>query len=435
MKKRDSNRDNYNRRTNRRSKNKKHKKNKGKTLLAVFIILFLLAILTIGLYILNNLYVDYKKGMEEETTEITTETTTSDEFSEEKLKEAYAKEILSSMSLEDKINQLFIITPEALTGTDVVMQAANATKDALKEHPVGGLIYFTQNFTSAEQTKTLLSNTKKFGKSICKVPLYLSVDEEGGSVARFGNSTAIDTLKVGNMSDIGVSGDKQKAYEAGKVIGGYLKEYGFNLDFAPVADVLTNPENQVVSQRSFGSDSTVVSEMSYELAKALDEQGIYSCYKHFPGHGATKEDTHEGFASTDKTYEQLEQSELIPFKNAIKNNADFIMVGHISVPNVIGDNTPSSISSVMVNDILKEKLGYKGLVITDALNMGALTKLYKSDVIAVKAVNAGVDILLMPEDFNLAYEGVKNAVLSGEITEERIDESVEKIIYSKLKMM
>lgn len=342
--------------------------------------------------------------------------------------------ILETMTIEEKINQMFIITPEALTGIGNVVAAGDATRTALSKHPVGGLIYFAQNFEDEVQIREMLLNTKKYGKEICKVPLFIGIDEEGGTVARFGNSDTIEVEKIDNMSVIGAGGDKSKAYNVGVTIGCYLKDYGFNLDFAPVADVLTNSENQIVKERSFGSDPVAVSDMAIEVSRGLNEKGIISCFKHFPGHGATKGDTHEGFAFTDKTYEEIVKSELIPFIKAIENNQDMIMVGHISLPNVIGDNTPSSISDVMINDILKDRLGYKGVVITDALNMGALTNLYKSDEIAVRTVNAGVDILLMPEDFELAYTGVLNAVNDGTISEKRIDESVRKIIDLKLKI-
>lgn len=346
-----------------------------------------------------------------------------------------AQEILDSMSLDEKINQLFIITPEALSGVDTAIIAGDKTKSGLTQHPVGGLIYSTNNFQNADQTKQLVSKTKEMGNELCKVPLFMSIDEEGGSVARLANSSTLSVPKVDNMSDIGATGDAQKAYEAGKTIATYLSEYGFNLDFAPVADVLTNSKNTVVKDRSFGSDPTMVANMGEQISKALNESNIYSCYKHFPGHGATAGDTHTGFASCDKTYEELEKSELVPFKQAIKNHADFIMVGHFALPKITGDETPASLSSAIIADMLKNKLGYNGLVITDAMNMQALTQLYTSDQIAVKTLQAGADILLMPEDFNLAYTGIKNAVDNGTITEERINESVKKIISTKLKLL
>lgn len=346
-----------------------------------------------------------------------------------------AEKILSSMTLEEKVNQMFFITPEALTGVDCVVAAGEQTKSSLETHPVGGIIYFGQNITGEKQTKEMIANIKKYGKDVCKVPLFIGIDEEGGTVARLGNSDTVNVKKVDNMSVIGKSGDIKNAYKAGDTIGKYLSDYGFNIDFAPDADVLTNSQNQVVKDRSFGSNPKLVSQMALEVSKGLNDNGIYSCFKHFPGHGATKDDTHEGFAYTDKTYEELSKSELVPFVDAINNNADFIMVGHISVPQVVGDKTPASISSVIINDILKGRLGYKGIVITDSLSMGALTNIYQSDEIAVRAVNAGVDVLLMPQNFNQAYNGLLNAVNSGKINEKIIDESVLKIIEKKLKYL
>lgn len=356
------------------------------------------------------------------------------EHAEEELMEAKINEVLDSMSLEEKIHQLFIITPEALTGIGQATAAGETTKTALSEHPVGGIIYFTQNFVDEAQTKEMIANTKGFAEEVCKLPLFISVDEEGGTVARLGNSENLNIPKTEDMSAIGQSGDTQRAYDTGAKIAAYLKDYGFNMDFAPVADALTNPQNKVIGVRSFSADPSSAGVMAVQFSKGLNDNGIISCYKHFPGHGATIGDTHEGFAYTDKTLDELMSSDIIPFKTAIESNPDFIMVGHISLPNVTGDNTPASVSSVIITDILKKQLGYNGLVITDALNMGALTNLYKSDEAAVKAINAGVDMLLMPEDFNLSYSGILNAVNNGDITEDRINESVKKIIRKKLSM-
>ncbi len=357
------------------------------------------------------------------------------QLTEDDIKANKVDDILKTMTLEEKVDQLFIITPEALTGIGQATAAGETTKNALAQHPVGGIIYFTQNFIDEAQTKEMIKNTKNYAAQVCKLPLFISVDEEGGTVARLGNSQGLDLPNVGDMCEIGKSGDTAKAYEAGRIIGEYLKNYGFNMDFAPVADALTNEENQVVKQRSFSSDPQLAADMAAQLSKGLEDMGIISCYKHFPGHGATKGDTHEGFAYTDKTLEQLEGADLIPFKNAVEENADLIMVGHISVPKVTGNNAPSSVSPVVIKDILRGQLGYKGIIITDALNMGALTELYSSDKAAVLALKAGADMLLMPEDFSLAYTGVLNALDSGEITEERIDESLRRIINKKLDIM
>ncbi len=374
----------------------------------------------------NNAVSDDVKKISSESSDASAEKSTNNKEQEK------IDEILNNMTLDEKINQMFFITPESLTGIGCAISAGEKTKNALAKHPVGGIIYFSQNFTDEKQTKEMLSNIKAYGEEVCKVPLFIGIDEEGGTVARLGNSENINVEKVDNMSQIGKTGDLSKANEAGITIGEYLAEYGFNIDFAPVADVITNPYNTVVKDRSFGSDPKLVSEMAQEVSNGLNEKGVYSCFKHFPGHGATKDDTHEGFAYTDKSYDELMESELVPFIDAIKNDADFIMVGHISLPTIIGDNTPASISDVMITDILKQKLGFKGIVITDSLAMGALTNIYQSDEIAVRTIKAGADMLLMPQDFELAYNGVVNAVKSGEISEERINTSVRKIIEKKM---
>lgn len=296
--------------------------------------------------------------MSEETSEeLTSEETTAKPEEEKEENADEAEEILNSMTLEEKVNQLFFITPEALTNVSVVTAAGAQTKASIETHPVGGIVYFTQNFKDEEQVKTMISNVKEYADEVCKVPLFLGVDEEGGTVARLGNSEGISVPEIEDMAKIGSTGDYTEAYDAGSTIGAYLKEYGFNLDFAPVADVLTNSENTVVKDRSFGSDPEVVSGMAEEFSYGLNDNGILSCYKHFPGHGATADDTHEGYAYTVKDYDELAESELIPFIQGIKNDVDFIMTGHFSLPNVTGDSTPASLSSVITEDILKNELG------------------------------------------------------------------------------
>lgn len=349
--------------------------------------------------------------------------------------EERTEEILETMTKEEKVAQLFVITPEALTGVDSVQSAGNATKEALEKYPVGGLVYFGGNLISPEQTKTMLKDTMVLAGNITEIPLFLAVDEEGGSVARIANNPDMGVDNVGNMSEIGAAKDVNGAYEAGNTIGKYLKDFGFNLDFAPDADVLTNPGNTVVVKRSFGSDSALVSEMSCMYLKGLEENDVMGVLKHFPGHGATLGDTHDGYAYTDKTYKELLEEDLVPFAEGAKNQVPMIMAGHIAVPSVTNDQLPASLSPVMLDDILREDLGYEGVVITDALNMGAVSNLYGSDEACVMAFKAGADMLLMPKDFQTAYEGVLLAVENGDISEERLDESVRRIIRVKLQYL
>ena len=348
--------------------------------------------------------------------------------------EVEAGEILESMTLEEKVCQLFMITPEALTGVGTVVQAGTSTKNAIDQYPVGGLIYFSQNLQDPGQTRMMLANTQQYAKERTGFPIFLSVDEEGGQVARVGSNPAFGVEKIGNMSDVGSRGDTQEAYEVGSTIGAYLSDLGFNMDAAPDTDVLTNPNNQVVKYRSFSSDPQLVTEMAASELRGLNEQGIIGMYKHFPGHGGTTDDSHEGYAYVDDTLEELKSGAFVPFQDGIDNGIQVIMVSHISCPNVTGDNTPATLSKMMITDILRNDMGFDGMVITDAMNMGAITAQYSSSQAAVAALNAGVDMLLMPEDFQSAYQGVLGAVKDGTVSEERIDESVRRILELKLEM-
>lgn len=342
--------------------------------------------------------------------------------------------IVDSMSLEEKVAQLFLVQPEAIVDIGTATAAGDATKQAINKTPVGGFVYFSDNLQSEQQVQDMLRNVQKYSEDRISLPAFLSVDEEGGTVARVASTGRFDVTDVGDMAKIGASGDVQQAKQAGETIGSYLSELGFNLDFAPDADVLTNPDNTVVKKRSFGSDPQVVSDMSLAVAQGLAQHQVYSVYKHFPGHGATAGDTHQGYAYTDKTLDELKQSELIPFENAIQNDAAFIMAAHISAPRVTGDDTPASLSKTMITDILRGQMGYDGIVVTDAMNMGAVTEQYTSAQAAVKALQAGADVVLMPEDFQEAYQGVLDAVKDGTLTEQRINESVTRIVTVKVHM-
>lgn len=333
---------------------------------------------------------------------------------------------ISEMPLEDKIKGLFIITPEALTGTDIVVRAGDTTKEKLGEHPVGGLIYFEQNIKDSQQLTEMLSNTASYSK----YPLFLAVDEEGGSVSRVAKAGLADN--VGDMKTIGEGKDTAKAKEAGATIGGYLSGFGFNLTLAPVADVAMDG-NETIGDRSFGNNAGEVSTMVSASVEGFAEGGVSACLKHFPGLGCTDEDTHEGMASSEKTLEDFETTDFLSFQAGIDAGAEFVMVGHLSVSNITGDNTPSSLSEQMITEVLRGNLGFEGIVVTDAMNMGAITEYYTSDQAAVMALQAGADMILMPEDFEAAYNGVLEAVNNGTLTEERIDESLRRIYRVKYK--
>lgn len=349
--------------------------------------------------------------------------------------EERTEELLKGMSKEEKVAQLFIVTPDALTESAGLKTGGEALRQALKTYPVGGIVYFSNNIETPEQTTALLKESYLYAKESAALPAFLAVDEEGGTVARVAGNPAMGLENVGDMADVGATGDENRAYEAGKTIGGYLSGLGFNLDFAPDADVLTNPENTVVQKRSFGSEPELVSDMSLAYMEGLRESNVAGCFKHYPGHGATAADTHEGYAYIDKTLDQLKETDLIPFIRGIEEGVPMIMAGHISLPDITGDDMPASLSKTMISDILRGDLGYEGLVITDALNMGAVTKQYTSKEACILALEAGVDMLLMPEDFKSAYKGVLDAVNEGHISEETLDEAVKRIIRVKLQYL
>ena len=243
--------------------------------------------------------------------------------SQEEILEELVEACVADMSLEDKVAGLFIITPEQLTGVGTAIQAGEGTQEALKKYPVGGLVYFAKNIQSADQLKEMLAKTVNYAT----YPLFLGVDEEGGSVARVADQLKL--TNVGPMADIGAGGDPGAAYTAGQTIGSYLKEYGFNLDFAPVADVLTNPDNKVIGDRAFGSDAALVSQMVASAVQGLQDTGVSACIKHFPGHGDTSGDSHEGAVETDRTAEEMQATEFLPFQAGIEAGTDMVMVGHI----------------------------------------------------------------------------------------------------------
>lgn len=343
--------------------------------------------------------------------------------SDEELLNKKVEETLSQMTLDEKIAGMMIIDIQKPT-----LEESDYT--FLKEFAPGGFILFSPNITTYQTT---LKEIKKI-KETSKIPMFISIDEEGGKVARLDSLQDIKVTKIPEMYSVGKT-DASTAYEVGKILGYKLGVFGINMDFAPCADIYSNPQNTVIGKRAFGSEAALVSTMSENLAKGLLETGIIPVYKHFPGHGDTATDSHYGLPIIEKNYEQLLESELKPFLDAIKNNAEVIMVGHLAVPQITGDTTPASLSKVMIDDILKTKMGYKNLVITDSLKMGAITSYYTESQIYEMAINAGVDILLMPKDPQKALEVIKDAINKGTIKESQIDESIKKILKLKYKMI
>ena len=337
--------------------------------------------------------------------------------------------LLKQMTLQEKIYQMFLVTPEAITGVDTVVQAGDATKAALQEQPVGGLIYFAANLETQSQTKEMLTTTQDYAKASSNgIGLWLAVDEEGGTVARVADQ--LGTTAFSDMSVYGAENDSTQAYSIGQTIGTDIHGLGFNLDFAPVADVDICSENEL-GGRIFSDDPNVVANMVSNVVKGLQNSGVSATLKHFPGLGAENGNSHyDGAVRIDRSLEELRSTEFIPFSAGIEAGVDFVMVGHQIMTEVDAD-TPSDLSHAVVTDLLKQELGFKGLAITDAQNMNTISANYSSGEAAVLAIQAGIDIVLMPVNLTEAVEGVYQAVQDGTISEERIDESVQKILLQK----
>lgn len=345
--------------------------------------------------------------------------------------DAAADRLCAAMSLEEKAAQLFVVSPESLTGVGQVVAAGDMTRACLADMPVGGLVYFQANLQDESQTADMLSATQAMTQELGIAPLFLCVDEEGGAVSRIGGNPGFSTDNVGEMSTVGATGDVAYAQSVAAQIGSYLKPLGFNTDFAPVADI-ADIEGSMMVARSFGADAALVSEMVAAQVKGFEEAGIVCCAKHFPGIGSSVADSHTDGIVSYRTLEEIGSFELAPFQAAIDAGVPFIMVGHLSLPEVTGNDTPASLSAAIVQDILREKMSFDGVVVTDSLAMGAVTNYYGASESAVAALRAGCDIALMPNDLNAAYVGVLDAINDGTLSEERVDASVKRILKAKL---
>lgn len=352
-------------------------------------------------------------------------------MTQEQKTEKMIEDYLGTLSLKDKVSGLFILTPEQLTGYDVVTEADDLVEESLEKYPVAGLIFFGQNIVDRDQVKDLLASVREWGSASPEMfPLFLAIDEEGGNVMRIGSS-AIDVPYVGSMQSVAAGGDPEAAFEAGSTIGAYLQELGFNLDFAPDADVLVDPSNVTIGDRSFGSDPELCGQMVHRYVDGLHENGIASCIKHFPGLGDTESDTHTGAAWSSRSIEDYRSAEFLSFGGGIDAGTEMVMISHLSNSELSGSDIPASLNKTIITDILRSELGYEGIVITDSLRMGAIAERFESAEAAVAAFEAGADILLMPSDFHAARQGILDAVHDGRISEERIDESLFRILHTR----
>ena len=350
-------------------------------------------------------------------TEAATEITTTDEIQSQ----------LDSMSLDEKIGQMLMPAYRYDNGGRVT-ELDDAIKNEISEYKVGNIILFDRNLSTVSGSKALITDIKQLITQNCGIEPFISIDEEGGKVSRLGKSGIIADYYVPSARSMANNGTVAENYTK---IALNLKALGFNMDFAPVADVDTNPANPVIGDRAFSSDPEDAAKNMLTAAKTLEDNGIIPVIKHFPGHGDTQTDSHLGMAVVPHDMARLESVELLPYKQAVENDIPVVMVGHLTTPNISNNGLPASLNPDIIDGLLREKLGFDGVVITDALDMGAIANLYGSEEAAVMAVKAGADILLMPPDTPAAFNAVKNAVENGEISRENIDDSVYRIIKLK----
>lgn len=336
--------------------------------------------------------------------------------------EKKAEYTLNNMTLDEKIAQMLIVYYTGNSYDDILQKT-------IKEVRPGGFILMNENITTYEKTLSMVTGMQKDSS----IPMIISIDQEGGTVQRLQKISDKEVSYIPSMYYVGKTNDTKLAYELGKIMANQLRTIGVNLDFAPVVDINNNPKNEVIGKRSFGNNANTVTDMALSLQKGLEENKINTCIKHFPGHGDTEVDSHYSLPIINKNYDELESLEFIPYKKAIEQNTNMIMIGHIALPQITGDKTPASLSKTIITDILKNKLGYKGLVVTDALNMGALTNNYTDKEIYTMAINAGVDLLLMPRGSKAAIKYIKESIGEGKITTSQIDNSVKKILIYKYK--
>ncbi|MGH4140798.1 beta-N-acetylhexosaminidase [Clostridium sp.] len=332
-------------------------------------------------------------------------------------------EQISKMTIDEKIGQMLLV---GIEGYDL----NEDTESLLQKSKVGGVILFTNNIQETSQLLKLLNSLKSENLKN-KIPLFLSVDEEGGRVTRM----PVEFKKFPTNKAIGKINDETLSYNIGGAIGNEIGSLGFNMDFAPVLDVNSNPNNPVIGNRSFGANVSTVSTLGIQTMKGIQSQNIIPVVKHFPGHGDTSVDSHMGLPSVNNDLKRLKSFELKPFVEAIKNNADAVMIAHILLPNIDKEN-PSSMSKIIIADILRKQLKFKGVIITDDMTMGAITKNYNIGGATVKSVKAGADIVLVCHGYDneiAVINALKDSVSKVEISEKSIDESVYRILMLKQK--
>lgn len=334
-------------------------------------------------------------------------------------KEVFIAEKIAKMTPEEKAGQLLMMDfRQNADGTGMTTLSPEAAEEIAAYH-IGGVILFAENLDTAEQTQKLTSDLQ----AAAGLPLFIGIDEEGGIVSR------LDKSNIPHESiPAAAERDAAAAEESGHTIGKELAALGITLDFAPIADVNTNPENTVIGSRAFSSDPAEAAECVAAFLDGLEAEGVSGCAKHFPGHGDTATDSHDGEAFVTHDLARLRETEFVPFRAAA--DADFMMLGHIKTPNATTNGLPASLSGEMVS-ILRQEIGFDGIVVTDAMNMGAIAECYDCAESTVMAIQAGVDMVLMPSSLPEAAAALTEAIETGEIPPERVEESLTRILSLK----
>lgn len=339
---------------------------------------------------------------------------------------AQARLLLQRMTLEEKIWQLLMVTPEALTGEKITQKLGES--GVFSARPVGGVVIFGQNIVSEEQLKALISSMQLQAGQAGKYPLLIAVSEEGGAWSRVANKLGYPM--AASAGEVGRAQDPSLAYAVGESIARYLKPLGVNLDFAPVCDVQT-AEDAWIRDRVYGKDAQKVSERALEMARGLRDQGVIPCFSHFPGQGSVNGNLNNREVVNTRTLEDMRAVDWLPFRDAVAAGAGMIMVSN-APSRAAGDGTAACLSAVVIGRWLREELGYQGVVITDSLRMGAITTLYKPGRAAVDAIQAGADMILLSANPDAAAASLLKAVQTGEISEARIDQSVARVLALKI---